>query len=351
MGKTSLALYLKEYAESKYNMRGFYVANDGTHELDSLIKKIVESVLNNIKNESCSYKIFNQLKEHVEEIGAFWTSIKFKPRDKEILGDIKDNFPEFLIDLNKILKDNNGIFLIIDDINGLTKSPEFANWYKSFAYTLAALYPNKSPFSILLVSYPEKFQALYEHNQSFTRIFKTRQIGLLSNIEVETFFKKTFNNVGMNLDDNALAMMVSFSSGMPNMMQEIGEGVFWAAEDDKIDEDDCILGIIRVGHEIGIKYLKPALDKSIRSNKYLTIFEKLGKYFLTNRNASNEYYFKKKDFMRELDDKQSKVFSDFLKRARDLKIIEFTGAPRSGGYTFTNHLYPVYFLIKALEKE
>jgi hypothetical protein len=40
---------------------------------------------------------------------------------------MRNNFAHFLMDLASNFKDKNGIFIIIDDINGLSISPEFAN--------------------------------------------------------------------------------------------------------------------------------------------------------------------------------------------------------------------------------
>ena len=75
-----------------------------------------------------------------------------------------------MCDLVNQFKDNDGLFIIIDDINGLSDTPEFANWYKSFADTMATSI-DKAPIGMMLTGYPEKFNKLYEHNQSITRIF------------------------------------------------------------------------------------------------------------------------------------------------------------------------------------
>lgn len=151
----------------------------------------------------------------------------------------------------------------------------------------------------------------------------------------------------MGIDEDALNLMVHFSSGHPTMMQEIGAGIYWTCDDKNISCRDAFIGIVRSGEEIGVKYLKSSLDSSIRSNKYLNIFNKLGEDFITNFNG--EYSFKKKDFVSQLDENESKVFSDFLIRARQLGILEFSGAKKSGHYKFTNNLFPLYFAIKSFE--
>ena len=157
---------------------------------------------------------------------------------------------------------------------------------------------------------------------------------------------KHFVKIDIQLELDALNLMAHFSSGLPTMMQEIGDGVFWYNEGDIVKREDALGGILRAGEEIGVKYLKPALDNSIKSDKYLDIFDKLGIDFVEH-NIEEDYSFRKRDFKDKLNEDEINVFSDFLKRARDLKIIEFTGAPRSGHYKFTNNLYPLYFFIRS----
>ena len=67
-------------------------------------------------------------------------------------------------------KDGDGLFIIIDYINGLSETPDFTNWYKSFTDTLATSVEDAS-ICIMLAGYPEKFIRLYNHNSSFNRIF------------------------------------------------------------------------------------------------------------------------------------------------------------------------------------
>lgn len=142
--------------------------------------------------------------------------------------------------------------------------------------------------------------------------------------------------------------MVHFSLGFPTMMQEIGDAIYWINEESFISQKTALLGIIRAGSEIGVKYLKPAQDNSIRSEKYLNIFSKLGSDFLNN--TREEYSFKKQDFISSLSKNEQKVFDDFLTKARQLRILEFNGAEKSGDYKFTNNLYPIYFAIKYPEE-
>jgi len=348
-GKTSLAAYLKDIAERKYKMIGIHVLNDGIHDIDSLIKQIIERLLNEIEKETWSDKVISKFKDHINKIDFFGVQIKFNP-DKKTINYLKDNFPFLLNEIISNFEDEKGLFIIIDDINGLSETPDFANWYKSFADTLSTNFNKKLPVTFVLTSYPEIAQKLYDYNPSFNRALKHIDIEGLEDNEIEDFFRKTFNKVNIDISPPAMDLMVRFSSKLPNMMQEIGNGVFWINNDSIITKTTALKGVIRAGNEIGVKYLQPALDNSIRSERYLTIFKALGDDF-THKDLTKEYTFRKKDFAPKLNKKEQNAFGDFLSRAKELNIIEYAAAPNTGIYKFTNNLYPIYFFIQSIDNE
>ncbi|MCL2156906.1 MAG: ATP-binding protein [Methanobrevibacter sp.] len=225
MGKTSLARYLKECARHKYQMIGVHIVNEGIHDIDGLIIQIVENILNEIEAEKWSKKIINAFTKYVDKVGLFGVTFKFKP-EKDMLHNLRSNFAHFLMDLISNFEDKQGIFIIIDDVNGLSKTPEFANWYKSFTDTLATSFSGPTPIAMMLTGYSEKLEALSHHNESFSRIFKHANIGSLPEKEIKNFFIETFNEIDLQVETDALNLMTHFSSGLPTMMQEIGDGVF-----------------------------------------------------------------------------------------------------------------------------
>ena len=175
VGKSSIASYMIEYAKVRYNMVGVHVYNDGVHTIDDLIFNIVEKLLNEIKDESFGEKIIGLFKSHVERVG-FSKFLKLRPNDSNIIGDIKDSFADFLVNTINNFDDKGGLFIVLDDIDGLSCSPDFANWYKSFADTLATTFNTPIPLVILLTSQPKVVKSLYKHNPSFNRIFVYRSI-------------------------------------------------------------------------------------------------------------------------------------------------------------------------------
>ena len=64
------------------------------------------------------------------------TKIRFKPNE-ETSRDLVASFQYILNELiNNEFDNYDCIFLVIDDINGLSQQKEFVNWYKRFADTI-----------------------------------------------------------------------------------------------------------------------------------------------------------------------------------------------------------------------
>ncbi len=344
MGKTSLANFVRDFAEKNYSMITAHIMNDSFHNVNELTTQIIERILNSIKSEAWSEKIFDILGDRIERIGFGGINIKFKPKDEE-LENIKDNFAFYLNDIVNRFEDKKGLFIVIDDINGLSETPEFANWYKSFADTLATSVDNPR-ICFMLTGYPEKYNRLYEQNPSVNRIFHVHELKALSDKDIELFYEDIFSFYNISINDDALEEMILYSSGMPTMMQEIGDATFWINTDDCIDIDDAFRGIIEAGQRIGLKYLQPLLDKKIRSAEYLSLFKKIGKQLVISPDSP----FTKKEFENILVESEFQVFNGFIRRAKDLGIIELAGSKKRGEYQFTNHLFPIYFFILTINE-
>ena len=132
MGKTSLANYLLDYYERNHNTIGVHVVNDGIQDIETLLIYIVEILLNKNKTEKSYKKLYDGLKDEVRSVGILGNSIEFRPK-KETMDMLRTHFPSFLKELSE--ESDNNFIIVIDDINGLSHTNEFANWYKSLADT------------------------------------------------------------------------------------------------------------------------------------------------------------------------------------------------------------------------
>ena len=161
-GKTSFIRHVAEIAEDKYNMFPIYVNNKGANNIYKLISNLCKKLFEEFEKTPWGKKFIDNFFKHFEKEG-----LKFKDHS-EIVEYVENNFIEFLVEIcdNEV----NGIFFIIDDVNGLSKTPEFSNWYKGLFETLE-FYKKYVPVTFSLIAYPTKYEQLCKQNPSFPSMF------------------------------------------------------------------------------------------------------------------------------------------------------------------------------------
>jgi hypothetical protein len=123
-------------------------------------------------------------------------------------------------------------------------------------------------------------------------------------------------------------------------MHEIGDAIFWADKDGIITEKDAFLGITVAAEKVGEKYLDPKVYRAIRSPKYRSILRKFGEIEIPRN-------FLKRDVEAKLKESDKRVFHNFLRRMRDLGIIETDLERGTGAYKFVNEIYPIYIWMES----
>ena len=337
MGKTSFVKYIGNKVEKEFQMLPIYVNNEGKDNVHDLIQLILESIIEELDKTKRGKKIIENFISDINEIRLPGVGINLDKK-QDLVKNVKNNFSNFLLNISNSLNDYNGLFLIIDDINGLSKTPEFPNWYKGLSETID--FSNKKvPVAFTLVSYRENFNKLTEHNPSFSRIFHFIEIDNLDDDDIKTFFIENFDKFGIKFaDDKSLNELVYYSWGMPLAMQQIGEETFWCVKSNIINENIVLNGILKASIEIGNKQLSLILDK-IENDMYDNILLKLGENKLLT--------FNKSQIKEILSENENEILNEFLFQMKELNILEYVGRKINETYTFTNRLYFVYFLIKA----
>lgn len=337
MGKTSFVKFVGNKVEEEFQMLPIYLNNEGKDSIEDLIQLILETIFKELDKTKKGKKIIEKFFNSINEIKlpGIGISLEHKP---EFVRDVKNNFANFLLNISNSLNDYNGLFLIIDDINGLSKTSDFPNWYKGLSETID-FSDKKVPIAFTLVSYSENFNKLTDHNPSFSRIFHIIEIDHLDDEDIKTFFKENFEKYDISFEDEkSLQEMVFYSWGMPLAMQQIGEETFWNVKSNIITEEIVLNGILNAAIEIGKKQISLILDL-IENDEYDNILLKLGENKLIE--------FEKSEIVDLLSDEENKILDDFLIQMTELNILEPVGRKVNEKYTFTNRLYFVYFLIKA----
>lgn len=343
IGKSSLASFLRHLIVSRESFLGIHIFLGEVSTLDEMVRRLFEQLLKETQGQKWFKKISELFGKYVQGIGLFGISLRFSP-PKTDLEELVCNFPEALNNLIETIKDEkNGLFIALDDINGLAEKEEFANWYKSFVDKVATHYEKKFPVFIMLIGTPEKKDVLYSKQQSLMRIFRVVDIEKLTDIEVKDFLNRAFNEVAIRVEPAAMDIMIKYASGLPILMQEIGDATFWLDTDGVINRDDAISGVMLAAKEVGKKYLDPRVYRAIRSERYKAILRKLGQKPLLR-------YFRRKTIAARLSENEKKVFDNFLKKLRKLGVIEPDLDKGRGAYRFVNEIYPIYIRMESMQK-
>lgn len=334
IGKSSFASFTLQKARANNNMVGVHIFLGGVTTLDELVRKVIEELINEISDRSWYDTVSEFLGDYVRKVGVFGVTIEFRP-PIENLSHIVGNFPDVLGGLlARISEHNDGVLIILDDINGLAETGLFANWYKSVVDHTATHF-GAYPALIMLSGLPEKRDQLATQQRSLLRVFRVLDLGRLSDQEVESFFGKAFARADMNLTDDAMRVMVHFSSGLPIMMQEIGDATFWEDADGTISEEDAISGVGSAALNIGRKYMHPSVYNALRSDRYQTIIRKLAV-------DSIQPSFTRQEVASRLTPEELGVFDNFLRRLRKLGVVELDPTGGRGTYRYTNQIFPIY---------
>jgi len=101
----------------------------------------------------------------------------------------------FLSEVLNRLKDTGvkGIFLVLDEINGITSNSKFAHFVKAIVDT-NAMSREPLPLLLMLCGVEERRREMIRHYQPIDRIFDVVEIEAMSRSEMEEFFRKAFGS-------------------------------------------------------------------------------------------------------------------------------------------------------------
>lgn len=342
IGKSSFASILRRLANYGQDMVGIHVFLGGVNDTNELVRRIIEELVKEGFEQPWYAQIAETLGDYisVEKVGLFGVTVTFKPAFDE-LTHASSNFPEVLGELiARISEEKQGAFIILDDINGLAESAQFANWYKSMVDKVATQF-GSYPALIMLSGLPERREQLAAHQPSLLRVFRFVELERLSNDEVRNFFVHAFEEAGMCVEDDAMNVMVEYSSGLPVIMQEIGDATFWATSDSAVNLGDASDGIHIAAMNIGRKYLSPNVYNALRSRRYQAIIRKV------SSDSIDDSTFTRQQMASRLTPEELKVFDNLLRRLRQLGVVERDAEGGRGAYRYTNEIYPMYMWMES----
>ena len=339
IGKSSLAHFLRELCAKRFGMIGVHAVLTEVDCLEEMTRRIFDQLLKAAHTQPWFDRIRGLFGKYVKDVGLFGVSVTFAPPERDLRSLVRE-FPAALNNVWRKMGDQKrGLLIVLDDINGLACKKVFADWYKSFVDHVATQ-GWETPVLMMLCGVPEVRDTLSDLQPSLMRIFHVVDIERLSDEDVADFFRQAFHRKNVAVDADAVRTMMHFSSGLPALMHEIGDAAYWLDTDGRIDRHDAVGGIASAAEEVGRKYLDPRVYRAIRSERYRAI---LGKVASSVRRGQ----FTKRQVEEKLNAQEKRVFGNFLRRMRDLGVIEPDPERGRGSYRFVNRIFPVYISMQS----
>jgi hypothetical protein len=233
----------------------------------------------------------------------------------------------------------NGLFVVFDEINGITANPKFAHFIKGVVDT-NALARQPVPMLLALCGVEERRREMISHHQPIDRIFDVVDINPMSVIEMQEFFTRAFSSVAMSITTDALELLCHYSAGFPKIMHVVGDMAYWQDADGRVDKTDAINAVVMAADEIGKKYVDQQVYKALRSADYHSILKKIA------RLGPNEMAFNKRQVEEGLTETEKRKFNNFLQKMKTLKVLR-SGDAR-GEYVFNLRMVRLYIWLESL---
>jgi hypothetical protein len=339
IGKSSLASFVRFLAEREYQMIGLHTFLGGVTSLEEMARRIFDRLLKESVGTSWHEKVKKFFGNRIRQLDLFGISVEFGAPIQDLRRLVHDFAPALRNLVERVKDEKKGILLILDDINGLASSPDFANWLKSLVDEIATS-QKPLPLCLLLVGLEERRQALIGFQPSLARVFDLVEIRPWSTGETWIFYQTAFSRVGMETEEAALDLLARYAGGLPVLAHEIGDAAFNLDKDNRIDHSDAAGAVIAAADIFGRKYLEPQVFQAIRSARYRSILRKLA------REPFKEE-FQRSTVLKRLSSEEVKVFDNFLRRMSQLNVVSRDTERGAGAYRFTNLLYYLYFWMEA----
>jgi hypothetical protein len=304
-----------------------------------MARRVFDRLLKESVGTSWHEKVKNFFGDRIRQVDLFGISVEFGAPTQDLRRLVHDFAPALRNLIERVKDDKKGILLILDDINGLASSLDFANWLKSLVDEITTS-QKPLPLCLLLVGLEERRQALIGLQPSLARVFDLVEIRAWSREETRTFYQNAFSRVSMEVEEQALETLTHFAGDLPVLAHEIGDAAFTLDTDGRIDASDSAKAVMLAADIVGRKHLEPQVFQAIRSTRNRSILRKLAREPFKVR-------FERGEVLKRLSGEEVRVFDNFLRRMSKLDVISRDPEQGAGVYHFTNLLHYLYFSMEA----
>ena len=267
IGKSSIAGFVQWIAEKHQALHGIYAPLGGARELSDVAVTVLEATLRSgAFDPKRSEKVRNWLAKYIgrQELFGFTLNAEALRKDAPSLA-TPFGMLGFLTETVERLKDDGikGIFLVLDEINGITENPQFADFIKGLVDTNAM---SSKPLPLLL-------------------------------------------------------MLCGVEERRRQMIQKHQDAAFWIDRDGIIKQADALTAVFLAAEEVGKKYVDQQVYRALRSPDYKSILAKIGKM------DPDTMSFKKADVASGLTESEKKKFNNFLQKMKSLNVLRSGDVP------------------------
>ena len=341
IGKTSLARLAARLGEQEFGLLALYVGLGGAGSPEDVVQRTFARLANVARTEPWWDRIKALFGERIRKVGLFGASVEFAPRPEELVS-LTNRFDAAIREVIKALPEHRrGIFVVLDDINGLADSPAFATWLKNLVDTVA-FDGGDFPVFLLFAGSDRIRRRVVRQHESVARIFDLVDLPPWSADDVGDFFRRAFASVGIEAEPDALQSLVTFAGGLPVLAHEIGDAAFRGATRSSISEADARRAIVAAADIVGRKYVEVQVLDRIRSGRYRALLRTIPEIAPLGR-------FKRSDLARHLTREERSVLDNFLREMVKLGMLERLPDEGPGNYGFVQGLHFLYFLTQAFQ--
>ncbi|MDX2226636.1 MAG: ATP-binding protein [Verrucomicrobiae bacterium] len=345
IGKSSIAQYLQWVAEREYGLHSIYATLGGVKNLQEVAENILTAtVRSGVFNPSRSEAIRNWMAKYIGKQELFGLSLNLEAlrADAPRLSQASDLL-DFLAQVQVRLAEDKvrGIFLVLDEINGIASNPEFAHFLKGLIEANSRRKP-PLPLLLMLCGVEERRRDLIRCHQPIDRIFDVVEIERMKAEEMRSFFINAFESVRVKVHDDALAKLCEYSAGFPKIMHEVGDQAFWINQDEVIDIAESTDAVYAAASEVGRKYVDQQIYKALQSKDYKNFLNKIAGF------GPDEMTFTKGQIEKNLNTDQKKKLNNFLQKMKKLNVIKSGDA--SGEYEFNVRMVRLYIWMRSISE-
>jgi len=338
IGKSSIAGFTQWLAEKDYGLHGIYTTLGGAKDVVDVAKAVLEATLRSgAFDPKISEHIRNWLAKYIgkQQLFGFTVNAEALRKDAPNLS-TPFGMLGFLTETKKRLEELGvkGIFLVLDEINGITTDPQFAHFIKGLVDT-NALSREPLPLLLMLCGVEDRRREMIQKHQPIERYFDIIDIDVMNREEMDEFFHRAFESVQMTINPDGMWLLTHYSAGFPKIMHLVGDAAYWIDTDGIIDEPDALMAIVDAADDVGKKYVDHQVYKALRSEDYHSILDKIAKM-----GGPNSLRFIKSEISAELKETEQRKLNNFLQRMKKLKVIR--SGDISGEYIFNNRMVRLY---------